>query len=439
MRISIGIIVVACTLVGPAPAVWSQTIGFGEAIRISLPGQRALPPHMDLGPEGSLHVLWVAKLPIDAPKSSGGHMNHDAADALFYRRSAGDGAALGQPVQVNLEPGEVWGFAVSKPVLAVAADGIVHVMFPANGIQPRTGKAILVARYTRSTDGGRSFEPSRTVNSTADNDMSAIMHGGFAAAHAFGTLTTDTDGGVHAYWIDSRFMTLEKTDGAIFSATSRDRGETFAADRVVNSENVCPCCQLAAAAAGNGVYLSSRQISAEGFRDSSVARSVDLGTRYAAPVRIGEGRWKIDGCPLKRTAVAVAGDNVYSAWFTAGQQPAGVFFARSSDSGETFEPSVAIHGDALVSDAPSVAARDDGTVMIAWHAKTGGPRRIFLSVSTDFGSTFSAPIEAPTPAGTASYPEVVMDADTSFLSFQQNDAAWLMPLTLAPATRQARR
>lgn len=413
-------------------ALAGQTVLFGAPVQISATGQRTLAPDIALGMDGILHVLWVSKAP--PPKQAAGQsagMNHDAADELFYRRSIDGDQRFDEPVRVNRKPGDVWGIAVSKPQLSVSPDGSIHVMFTGNAVQAGTGKAILVARYARSVDNGQTFEPSRTLNSSAKNDLSAVMHGGFAAAHAFGTLTTDESGGVHVYWIDTRWMVEGDTVSALFAATSRDNGKTFASDSAVYKTNVCPCCQLDAATRDEQVFLSTRWVFAGGSRDSAVAISNDSGEKFAEPTRLGEGRWIIEGCPLKRTAIDVSGEHVYTAWYTAGQDPAGVYFAGSSDGGVTYEESIAMHPDALVSDAPSVAALDDGTVFVAWHAKTGGARRVFVRVSIDHGESFSAPVEVPAPEGTAAYPEIVAGGGRAYLAWQQDESVYVISLERA--------
>ena len=68
-------------------------------------------------------------------------------------------------------------------------------------------------------------------------------------------------------------------------------------------------------------------------------------------MRVGEGQWKIEGCPLKRTAIAATDRNVYTASYTGGREPAGVYFSRSVDGGQTFLPAVLMHPGAAVSDA----------------------------------------------------------------------------------------
>ncbi len=434
-----GLSLIFCIAASPAHA--AAVVEVGAPVTLSAGPGTALPPDIALDPQGGINVLWVQKAPPPENGEAAGGANHAASDELVYRRSAAGALEFGAPVRVNSVTGEVWGFAVSKPELAIGADGVIHVLFPANATQAGSGKGILAARYTRSTDSGRSFEPARTLNSAAPNDLSAVMHGGFAAAHAFGTIVAAGASDVHAYWIDTRYMQAEDTAGAIFTADSRDSGRTFSADRPIYRGEVCPCCQLAGAAQGQTVWLADRTVFAGGTRDSAVARSDDAGQTFGAPARVGEARWQIEGCPLKRTVVAVDGDRVYTAWFTAGLQPAGVFFSRSPDGGRSFLPALALHPDAAVSDAPTLAAAAGGTVLVAWHAKAGGERRVFMRLSTDHGASFGPVTEVPAPPGAAVYPEVVLapGGRGGYLAWQQGQAAVVARVTIrepaAPAAR----
>ena len=406
-----------------ATVAWSGSLEFGEPVQISASGVRALAPDIVVDADGRVHLLWVEKgiAPDDPRAAELGH-THLAADELFYSRGFAGLGEFTDKIRVNNTVGEVWGFSISKPELVLGGDGTIHIAYPANA-EDANGKSILAARYTRSTDGGDSFESSQLLNSQAGNDLSAIMHGGFAAAHAFGTLVASGESDVHVYWIDTRYMIDEKSNGALYKAVSRDSGASFADDEQVFEDEVCPCCQLAAAAPDDRIYLTSRQAFNIGSRDSAVAVSQDRGKAFGERVRLGEGRWMIEGCPLKRTAIAADGDNVYTAWYTAGQEPAGVYFARSTDAGKTYSESRLLHPDALVSDAPSIAVTDDGEVFVAWHAKTGGPRRVYVSASADGGESFSAPQEVPAPEGTSAYPEIAAGAGGEvYLAWLHDDA-----------------
>jgi len=431
-------ITAAAALVGTASAA-APTLAFGETVAVSAADGRAMGPDVAVGKDGVVHVLWIDKAPppeeVAAEIAASGH-THVATDQLWYRRSTGPAtagriAALGNPVRVNSRDGEVWGFAVSKPELDIDGRGNVHVFFTANDTNARTGKGLLVARYTRSTDSGASFEPGRTLNSAATNDLSAVMHGGFAAAHAFGTLLVDGDD-VQAFWIDTRNMTEKDTAGAAWRAVSRDGGQTFAADQAIYANDVCPCCQLAAAKLGDSVLLASRMTYPGGFRDSAVGSLGAGSSRFAERVRVGEGRWQIDGCPLKRTAIAAAERNVYTAAYTGGRDPAGVYFSRSLDGGQSFQSSLLIHPGADVSDAPAVAAAPNGTVIVAWHGKAGGERRVYLRGSTDGGASFSAVTELPSPPGIAAYPELDIAPDGSaWLAWQQDQMAYVVNVAVS--------
>ena len=420
-------------------AMAEPTLAFGEPLAVSAADGRAMGPDIAVGTDGVVHVLWIDKAPppeqISAEDAAAGH-THSATDQLWYRRSTGPATAgqidaLSKPVRVNSRDGEVWGFAVSKPELDLDGRGNVHVFFTANDTNAKTGKGLLVARYTRSTDGGASFEPGRTLNSVATNDLSAVMHGGFAAAHAFGTLLVDGDD-VQAFWIDTRDMTEKDTAGAAWRSVSRDGGRTFTPDHAVYATEVCPCCQLAAAKSGDDVLLASRMTYPGGFRDSAVGSLSAANDRFGARTRVGEGQWKIEGCPLKRTAIAAADRNVYTAAYTGGRDPAGVYFSRSVDGGQTFQPAILIHPGAAVSDAPTVASAPNGTVIVAWHGKTSGGRRVYVRGSTDGGVSFSPVTDLPSPDGIAAYPELDMAPDGSaWLAWQQDQVAYVIRVTVS--------
>lgn len=301
-----------------------------DATRVSAPGRHTLAPEIASDPGGGLHVIWLDKepqrdRPPDPDLAKYGHSHLSSMD-LYYARSSDGGRSFSAPVRVNAQPGLVWGFAVSKPRIAVGRSGTVHVFYPANEISSVNGKAVLTAHYTRSTDGGRSFEPPQRLHPFPNADLSEIIHGGFASAHAFGTMGLAPDGSVHAAWIDTRDMQATDSAAAVFTAVSRDDGRSFQTDRALFAEGACPCCQLTLAFdAQSDLYLGSRMVTAEGQRLSSVARAGGSGVGPARRVPIGGAPWKIEGCPLKPTVVAVDGTTVHAASFNGAETPAGVY------------------------------------------------------------------------------------------------------------------
>ena len=406
---------------GEALAARPGVVNFAT-MPLSSPGRRALGPDIAAGPDGALHAIWVDRGPIaeQPPLTTAGAAAHQSESDLYYARSTDGGWNWSGPSRVNANPGTVWGAAVSKPHIAIGPKGVIHVFYPANEISQVTGKSIIAAHYTRSTDSGRTFENSRRLNSLASGDLSAFIHGGFSQAHAFGTVAAGPDRSVYAFWIDTREMSGPADNGAMYLAISRDDGKTFGPDHRVFGD-VCPCCQFNAHVDARGkILVGSRMVSPEGNRDAAVARSDDGGRSFAARVPIGGAPWKIDGCPLKPTAVNRQGDVVYAAVYSGGEREPGAYFARSLDGGASFIQFAQIHPGAAVSDAPAIAVRD-ATVTLLWQAKVGAERRLFMRESHDKGVTFGAPVEMPTPPGNATLPAVTTVGDATAVVWQQGD------------------
>jgi len=390
---------------------------------VSPEGRKAMAPEIDVAADGSINLVWIERTPegelihAAGAASMAGH-THLAQTDLWFVRSTDGGASFSAPVRINAEVGGVWGFPVSKPRIRVARDGTIHVFYPGNAMDPKSGKPIVLPMYARSTDHGRSFSAARVLGALPETDNSHIIEGGLANAECFGTMTIDDQGGVYAYWVDTRDMGDDSPNGKIFSAVSHDNGQSFGADFEVFPADACPCCQITATVADGRIYLGSRQVDAEGRRDSTVAISTDRGRSFQPRVRWGGAHWKIDACPLKPTAIAVDGDAIFAAAFDGGAQPQGASLSRSLDGGRSFEPAVALHPGAGMSDAPVVAVVA-GKVVAAWHAKLeGGERRVYLAASSDRGKSFGRPLEL----GAGMYPVLAPRAGGLQLAWQQGDA-----------------
>jgi hypothetical protein len=389
---------------------------------VSTADHKAQSPEIAIGPDDSVNMIW-----IDEDKSAAAHADHGhghshmASTNLYFARSTDGGRTFSRPVAVNSQPGEVWGFSVSKPRIAVGRNGTIHVFYPANDVSPSNGKPYAVARYTRSTDGGRTFEKSRRLNTMATSDASHVVHGGLTHGTVFGTMAVDAQGAVYAMWIDTRDMVKEGDAGKVFMAVSRDDGMSFDQDAELFPADVCPCCQLTAFVdEDQRLFIGSRQIE-DGFRDSTVAVSTDGGRSFSPRQRIvGGNRWAIDGCPLKPTSVAARGADVWAAYFTGGEDPAGVYFVRSGDGGRSWSAPTLAHPGATTSDAPAIALAGS-TLHLFWHGKVGeGARRIYTRASTDGGATFGPIVELPAPPGATQLPAVAAHRNGSVqIAWQQ--------------------
>lgn len=388
---------------------------------VSSANHQAQSPEVAIGPDDSVNMIWIDQNTADSSETHGHGHSHMASTNLFFARSTDGGLTFSTPVAVNPTPGEVWGFSVSKPRIAVGRNGTIHIFYPANAVHPTLGKPVAVAHYTRSTDGGRTFEKPRQVNAWATTDASHLVHGGLSQAHVFGALAVDHAGSVYTLWIDTRDMAKEGDSGKVFMAISRDDGRSFGQDAELYPADVCPCCQLTAHVDGDQrLWIGSRQVDGK-FRDSVVSVSSDGGRTFSPRQRVsGEHRWEIEGCPLKPTSVTASGNHVWATYFNGGEDPAGVYVARSTDGGKTWAAPQLVHPGAITSDAPVIALAGS-TLHLFWHAKVGdGARRIYTRASTDGGVSFGRVVELPAPPGATQLPAVAVHANGSVqIAWQQ--------------------
>lgn len=322
----------------------------------------------------------------------------------------------------------MWGFAVSRPRVAWGRTGTLHVAYPANEMQAKLGKSVLTARYTRSTDSGATFEAPRRLSTVTDSDLSSVIHGGFASVAAFGTMGVAPNGNVHVLWIDTRDMKGGGDNGSVYGVVSRDDGVTFGPEERLAAGDVCPCCQINVAFdAKSRPLLASRQVTAGNLRSSSVGRADSAG-HFTTRVSTGGTPWHLDGCPLKPTAMAVRGTHIYTAAHNGADTPPGVMLSASNDGGKTFATPYAAHPGAQVSDAPALAAVGQ-RVLVAWHAKTEGPRRVFYRTLDADGSALGAPVELATGEGSTQTPALAARADgRAQIAWQQGDLIYTTAL-----------
>lgn len=410
------------------------TQAYAEAVRVSEEGRRAISPEIAIGPDGSVNLIWLDKgltadRPPPKPRKPGEHSHRSSTD-LYFSRSTDGGRSWSKPVRINDESGEVWGFSVSKPRIEVGPTGTVHVFYPANDRSEAVGKAVVSARYRRSTDGGQTFGEAITMNRPVTEDREDLLGEGLAMSNSFGTMGVSPDGTVITAWQNVATMVdqTEGADGVI--AISTDDGATFSEEIIAVPGNlVCPCCQLTLAFDGETALMGLRYLFDEG-RDSMVARSTDGGLSFEKAGRLDLAPWDIDGCPLKPTELAVAGERVFAATYTGGEDPPGLYFTVSQDGGDSFGGKQQVHASADLADAPALTADASGHIRLVWHAKVDGERRLYTATSTDAGVTLSAPVELATPPGKSMHPASAVAADgTVFVTWQQeNEEVFVLSL-----------
>jgi hypothetical protein len=157
-------------------------------------------PSLALGPDGTVHLAWT--------------VGEDESADIHLATSRDGGATFEAPRVVA----HTRGYS-DAPRLAVDARGTVHLVHSESAGGPFERSHI---RYTRSVDGGRTFEPAREISSPSA--------AGFSSAGA-PALSTDAKGRVYVSW--ELFRHRHQRPRALGFAVSIDGGQRFGAPIVV--------------------------------------------------------------------------------------------------------------------------------------------------------------------------------------------------------------
>jgi hypothetical protein len=272
-------------------------------------------------------------------------------------RHSKDGKSFSGPVRVNDREGDATVRNENPPKVAVAPDGSVYVCW-ANERARWKGDI----KFARSTDGGKRFALSVTLNSDSGREP---------AGHAFQSVTVDKKGRIYVAWIDERDKKDEDPGAEIWMSTSDDGGRTFSRDRKILSD-VCECCRtnIQIDSAGR-LFLAYRTVPSSGpmYRDIVVARSLDGGNSFS-PVRVSRDGWEINACPITGPAMCIdRNGRITVIWFTGGGDQPGLHYATSGDQGASYTPRRLLETGRNSGKHAQATALQDGRVIVAWDEK----------------------------------------------------------------------
>lgn len=98
----------------------------------------------------------------------------------------------------------------------------------------------------------------------------------------------------------------------------------------------------------------------------------------------------------ERVQIIVDGNDVYSVWTDKYSENSDVFFAKSTDGGQSFDKAINISQNDGVSAFPRIAI-SESNVYIVWYDYTLGQSDIFFAQSSDAGKTFKVKNISDTP------------------------------------------
>ncbi|WP_396205725.1 sialidase family protein [Gemmatimonas sp.] len=219
------------------------------------------------------------------------------------------------------------------------------------------GKYAYGVRVVRSTDGGVTWGAPVTPHTD-----------GLAAEHGFVSLWGEGTDGIGMVWLDGRKSAMpDSTREMTIRTASVSATGTLQREALVDARS-CDCCQTGTAATRTGRVLVYRDRTTEEIRDIAIVRQTDSG--WTAPQKVHNDDWHYPGCPVNGPQVASSGDTVVVAWYTAAHDTARVNVARSVDGGATFGAPVRVDdGDPI--GRVDVVLDDAANPVVVWLEQRG--------------------------------------------------------------------
>lgn len=314
------------------------------------------------------------------------------------------GNRFSTPVVVNEIPEHIAGDGENRPKILVRNE-VIYLSWTQALDKPMTGHI----RFSRSTDGGKTFSRPVTVN-----DNPEII------SHRFEAMGVNDRGQVYLAWLDKRDLSAAQKEGrpytgaAVYYAVSDDNGASFRPNLKL-ADHSCECCRVAMAMGPDGVpVVFWRHIFGTNTRDFALAR-IDEKTTI---VRATHDNWQVDGCPHHGGAISIGSDGVHHlVWFNNGPERHGLFYGSSTDGGMTFSASRPFGNEDAQAGHPDVLSQGQ-KVFVVWKEFDGKEASVQGMHSSDGGTSWSAPRRLAATTGASDHPLLTANRDQAYLSWQ---------------------
>lgn len=225
-------------------------------------------------------IVAKGKMPnMTTDKSNNIHIVYGTGDSIMYLSSTNKGKSFISPSLIAVLPG-LFASAMRGPQIAATDNGLI--------ITACTNKGNI---YSFKKQGLGKWTKATKVNDVDEAAKEALM--GLSA-----------DGlNVFAVW-----LAVKNPKGQnVYGAKSGDGGKTWSKNVLVYvspDSSVCECCKPSVAVKGNDVYVMFRNW-LNGNRDLYLAKSNNGGKSFENAQKLGDGNWKLNGCPMDGGGLAI--------------------------------------------------------------------------------------------------------------------------------------
>lgn len=346
-------------------------------------------PSAAFDPQGTLWVTFVQN------------------EFVYVSQSKDLGNTYSLPVAVNSLAEDAEHNGENRPKIIVDDDGLIFISWTLKTSPRFTGEI----RFSRSTDGGKTFEEPRTINDD-----------GIFAGHRFESLFLSESGHLYLAWIDKRDLEASLENGntyigaAVYYSVSDDQGKTFSKNYRV-ADHSCECCRIAIAPRGaENIAILWRQVFGDDVRDHAIAELTPHGDILETQ-RASFDEWHINACPHHGPTMAQStiSNDYHMSWFTNGDINQGIYYAKYSftESGPTQLYSV----DRQPGAGHPHLAESDKKLYLVWKGFNGRETLLNVITSVDDGMTWSDTVTLITTAKSSDHPFLIKRVDDVFLSW----------------------
>jgi len=329
---------------------------------------------------------------------------------IYVSYSDDRGVTQSAPDKVNAEPEYFLGDGENRPKIIVRK-GVIYVSYTQGLAKPMSGDI----RFSRSTDGGKSFSAPITVNDNRE-----------VISHRFDSMAVNDKGHVYIAWLDKRDQsTAEKKGGkyngsAIYYAMSDDDGMSFRRNIKI-ADHVCECCRTAMAVDTDDYpVVTWRHIYDTNIRDHALVKLDGKMT----PVRLSHESWNTTSCPHHGPSLSIASDGSYHAtWFNNAPERHGLFYAHSTDQGKAFSSPLNF-GNFEAQPAHSYVLSLGNRVYLVWKEFDGENTAILGMNSSDGGKSWSAPGKLASTSDVSDWPLLISANNQAYLSWNTKNEGY---------------